>query len=83
MRSYPFAWPDEEARGRRKNHVDTGSAGGKIKSLKRQKKSCCKKLFADIPFAAARLQTMPFGSRFFGGFTKAEVKKGKRHYEKV
>lgn len=53
-----------------RNHVDTGSAGKKTGSLKRQKKSCCKKQFADIPFAAARLQAMPFGSRFFTGFQK-------------
>ncbi len=77
MRSSPFAWPDEEARGRRKNHVDTGSAGGKDQIFKETEKELLQKTVCRHTFCGSKVTDNAFWKPFFWRFYKSGSKERK------
>ena len=83
MRSSPFAWPDEEARGRRKKSCGYGIRRKKDRIFKKTEKELLQKTVCRHTFLRQQGYRQCLLEAVFDGFSKAEVKKGKRHYEKV
>lgn len=78
-----FAWPDEGARGRRKKPCGYGIRRKKDRIFKETEKELLQKTVCRHTFCGSKVTGNAFWKPFFDGFPKAEVKKGKRHYEKV